>query len=389
VSVVDLTKGWYRRIYSGFKADVRVCALSEPAEMWFWRLVVGADDFGNQDADPSILWATAVGRRKSVSLEASERYVSELIRHGLVTMYHVRGERYLHINDFEENQPAGRNGKKAKRVPFLSEAEDNPDLSGSIQVNPDSSRFDQIIPGSSKLPSKPQNCLRNNSENSPDLSGFDVSPQDHTQDHTQDQEIICRTGSDNAQRSRKVAEDRVKREAEVREVFDHWKLVMGKNSSTLLPGAREVNITARLRQGYTVEQLKRAVDGCFRSDRNMARGEYAGQGKHNDIELICRNPVKVDQFIGYADATDVNGSINGNGNGHAPGRLTYSIKELQNSLFNEVPPPDGAEKAQDNHDGDRDEDAGNEEAAADEGNGGGKHDGSLQGDDPDLAELRE
>ena len=77
---------------------------------------------------------------------------------------------------------------------------------------------------------------------------------------------------------------------ELSEVFEHWKFVFKKNSATKLDDKRKTKIVARLKDGYTVDQIKQAIDGC-------AASEYHVQNHHTDIELICRDVVKIDKFI--------------------------------------------------------------------------------------------
>jgi uncharacterized protein YdaU (DUF1376 family) len=77
---------------------------------------------------------------------------------------------------------------------------------------------------------------------------------------------------------------------EILEVFEHWKTVFNKNSATKLDDKRKTKIAARLKDGYTVDQIKQAINGC-------AASEYHVQHHHTDIELICRDAVKIDKFI--------------------------------------------------------------------------------------------
>lgn len=76
---------------------------------------------------------------------------------------------------------------------------------------------------------------------------------------------------------------------QVREVFAYWANVMGKGNRTRLTKERGAKIRVRLNT-FTVSDLKRAIDGCASSDHHMAGG-------FNDIELICRNDTKTEQFI--------------------------------------------------------------------------------------------
>ena len=54
-------------------------------------------------------------------------------------------------------------------------------------------------------------------------------------------------------------------------------------------------IMARLKEGFTEEELRRAILGCSKSRFHM--GENDGGKVYNDITLICRNASKVEQFI--------------------------------------------------------------------------------------------
>lgn len=127
--VTDLTRGVYRRLYSGFTKGQRINKLSLQAEAWFWRVVATVDDFGNGDADPDLCRDATAGRRKVTSQQVSG-WLGEMRSVGLIQMYNVKGEPYLHVIGFEATQPAGRNGRRIRRVPA-------PDESEGIQNIPD------------------------------------------------------------------------------------------------------------------------------------------------------------------------------------------------------------------------------------------------------------
>lgn len=85
------------------------------------------------------------------------------------------------------------------------------------------------------------------------------------------------------------------------EVFDYWveqrDRVMGKNGGPAMRpiGKRVSKIRARLGEGYSPAQLKDAVLGCLSNPFNVERG-------YTDIELICRNQAKVEQYIAWRAA---------------------------------------------------------------------------------------
>lgn len=81
--------------------------------------------------------------------------------------------------------------------------------------------------------------------------------------------------------------------AQVREVFQHWQQTL-QHPQAKLTEDRKRKVQARLREGFTVEQLKAAIDGCARSPFHMGENDQ-GQ-KHDDLELICRKGSQVEKF---------------------------------------------------------------------------------------------
>lgn len=80
-----------------------------------------------------------------------------------------------------------------------------------------------------------------------------------------------------------------------REVFDYWLKVMGKNPNQVkFSPERKTKIQQRLKD-YSVEQIKRGINGCKRSAHHMGKND--SNTKYNDIELICRNATKLESFI--------------------------------------------------------------------------------------------
>lgn len=77
-------------------------------------------------------------------------------------------------------------------------------------------------------------------------------------------------------------------------VFDYWKQIMG-HKQACLDVKREGAVKARIKDGYTVEQLMAAVDGCKMSPFHQGQNDNAMV--YDDLELICRDSKRVDQFI--------------------------------------------------------------------------------------------
>lgn len=98
-----------------------------------------------------------------------------------------------------------------------------------------------------------------------------------------------------------AAADRQLESTDVRAVFEHWKKKMQKHGQVRLTDERRKKIQARLKDGYSVDEIKRAVDGCSQSEFHMARGKYRGCRRYDDLTLILRNGSRLENFRDAAD----------------------------------------------------------------------------------------
>lgn len=76
------------------------------------------------------------------------------------------------------------------------------------------------------------------------------------------------------------------------EIFEHWKKVFSKRGDVIFSEKRKGKVLARLNQGYTIAQIKQAIDNCAKSDFHVTN-------HFTDLELICRDPEHMDKFIDY------------------------------------------------------------------------------------------
>lgn len=81
--------------------------------------------------------------------------------------------------------------------------------------------------------------------------------------------------------------------SEFDQVFAFWQKRMGHPQAK--PGPRRSKVMARLREGYTVAQLKLAILGCGASAHHM--GENGQKTRYDDLTLICRDGAKVEWFM--------------------------------------------------------------------------------------------
>lgn len=261
-SVTDLTRGIYRRIYSGFIKGQRINRLSLQAEAWFWRVITTVDDFGNGEADPELCHALTAGRRKVTPKQISA-WLREMKDVGLIELYEVKGEPYLHVTGFEVSQPAGKNGKRIKRFPSPAE-------SSGIQVNPELSS------------SAPASDSDNDTED--DTDNENVSPS-----------------------------------ATATLLFDYWREQTGHPNASFTDKRRK-RVLARLNQGYTQGQIEMAIRGCMAS--SFHQGQNDTGEKYDDLELICRDGEHLEKFVAILE----NGGSKNGSKPTASGRRVETLR---------------------------------------------------------------
>lgn len=81
------------------------------------------------------------------------------------------------------------------------------------------------------------------------------------------------------------------------DLFAYWKTECGHPKAR--PTAVRINaVKARLKEGYTVDEIRAGIDGAAKQPFVNAAGKA-----FDDLELICRNGVKLEDFIGRATYT--------------------------------------------------------------------------------------
>jgi len=78
-----------------------------------------------------------------------------------------------------------------------------------------------------------------------------------------------------------------------RQVFAYWQRILNKPNSKLTKD-RQAKIEARFKDGYTVDDMERAIDGCARSAHHM--GQNDRNTVYDDLELICRDGKHLENF---------------------------------------------------------------------------------------------
>jgi hypothetical protein len=88
---------------------------------------------------------------------------------------------------------------------------------------------------------------------------------------------------------------------EVREVFDHYRTHHAKSHPKPSSTSKEWRaIVGRLSEGYSVQDLRDAIDGCHKTPWNC--GENPGGKIYQSLLLIVRDSSQVSRFMEFARA---------------------------------------------------------------------------------------
>lgn len=196
-SRADQRKGIYRLMHSaGLTRGRRINDLSfGGAEGWFWRVHAIADDHGRFEADPYLCRIAAAPLRSNLTDTQVQEWLEEMGNVGLVGFWTADRDRYGVILDWNEHQPAGRNGRRVQKFPPPPGAPDPADTSATPRWINDISRLERwpvdggdppmpaIGPGGSGGGPRESGGIQNLPGESG--GGQPSHPQSHTQTHPQ------------------------------------------------------------------------------------------------------------------------------------------------------------------------------------------------------------
>jgi hypothetical protein len=235
-----------------FFTDEAVASCSPLARILFSGLWCLADKRGRLKDQPPVIGG-AVLPFDSADIGA---LISELCGAGLVIRYQAKGSKYLQVKNFEKHQH-----------PHPKEPESEiPGPTESAMEIPE------------QLPERPEVAVAVSSESFPSLT------------YPSESESAPPSGESKPLESTQTT-------YAVVVVYQHWQAVMSKPKAKLTP-ERKRKVMARIKEGYTVDDLKAAVDGCKASAWHQ--GANADGKVFDDLELICRDGKRVEQFIAAA-----------------------------------------------------------------------------------------
>lgn len=125
----------------------------------------------------------------------------------------------------------------------------------------------------------------------------------------------------------------VKPDNPVMEIFDFWRDVMKKGSTTKPIASRINAVKARLKDGYSVDEIKQAITNCSLSEFHMGKND--GGTLYNDLSLICR----ASKFESFRDSIGKGPGIQGAGIGKGNDR-DYDKVDYQSGATREEDYPE-------------------------------------------------
>jgi hypothetical protein len=235
----------------------------------------------------------------SSSLTDILTYVSELFSKNLITQYDKSLQRYwmiTHIKNYLQSD-----GRPAFRFPLPDDiTKKNAILGADIQP---CTEFSDLKDNTADEQWDKQGTLPKISENSvheiDEIDTFNVSEQIYSGSVINNKNIYIPKEKETTQRKSKGKNVQLLPSGEslVRDIFSHWQTVHNKHRAQLTPD-RRYRIQTAIQWGYTVADLKQAIDGCRRSDWHMGTNDR--NTPYNDITLILRDGERIERFMDWA-----------------------------------------------------------------------------------------
>lgn len=217
--------------------------VSRDARLLFVQLWTLCDDEGRTRA-PSRMLASLLFPYDDDAPKLIDKWLSELEREKCIVRYQIEGQTYLEVCNWLNHQKIDK-PSKSKIQPF-------DEASITLSNVRECSSLDQ---------------------------GSRIKDQGVDQGKDQDVSLAAQ------------------RESIVR-VFDFWRETMQTTRSVLDEKRRKL-IQSRLKDGYSADDLCKAIDGCNKSPFHMGLNDKGT--KYNGIDLILRSAEHIDKFIGFSD----------------------------------------------------------------------------------------
>ncbi len=258
-----------RTIKPEFWASEQIIACSLNARLLFIGIWNFSDDSGVHPTSYVRLKAE-IFPGDDFTPENIKTWVHELIKNGLIREYTIEEKGYWIVTGWKKNQyidrPKPRHPLPQSELKKISDNSTSP----RREVDESSTNTPRII----DEPSTTEGNGRDRKGMDIDLREVETSPVD----------VLIPNSSASTQ------------------VFQHWQTVM-KHPGAKLDEKRQRKINQALKLGYSVIDLKQAIDGCAKTPYNMGKNDN-GQ-VFDDIGLILRDAEHIERFINNATGLSV------------------------------------------------------------------------------------
>jgi len=306
--------------------DERVAALSSHAFRLFIGCILLADDYGNLRAAPGRLAGQVFWRlleRQSVAVADVEGALAELVtegpkdpktgqpKPGLLVLYEVRGQIYAHIAGWEKHQRVDRPGAEHAPPPSDPDAEKINGFASVQNIRETHERFCKTLATDpDQDPDQDQDQYQENGAFAPPGSSDPDASEAHADGPlpgaSQDQpeptsapaspaEGAANPPKPSPQQATLLLEPSLPTpEPPADAIFAHfvagWRVaVNGKRAPVLNPARRKL-VAARLRDGFSLDDLRAAADGIWRSQWHIDNG-------HATFDFVFRSLANVEKCM--------------------------------------------------------------------------------------------
>ncbi|MFI4957450.1 MAG: hypothetical protein ACHQAX_09645 [Gammaproteobacteria bacterium] len=263
-----------------FWTSEQVVTCSPMARLLFIGLWNFCDDHGIHSAS-HVRVKGEVFPADTFTIDEIKRWVNELLSKNLLREYVVDEQGYWIVTGWHKHQRIDRPTYKHP-LPQSDLKQLTHESAHTHRSIDDSSTSDQRV-----LADYSENDRRTLDDTSPpDRNGMDRNGMDIE---------ICEVKTSPADvKKPKSSASTVKPSPDVLEVFSHWQTVMS-HPRAKLDNKRHAKIAKSLQDGYTVEELKQAIDGCAATPYNMGANDR-GQ-RFDGIDLIFRDADHIERFL--------------------------------------------------------------------------------------------
>ncbi|EPQ5081235.1 YdaU family protein [Acinetobacter baumannii] len=229
--------------------------------------------------EEAIEWVWAETEEEIDAVKFVLKKFFKLNEDGVYIQNHIKEELEKYRAFLAKQAENGKKGGRPKKNPKNDSGNngndfDNSGFKNKSQENPNESELNPEKPKETQTKPKPSNHLTNEPSN----QEKNICPPDG-------EPVPAEKPKENFKN-------------EIQEIFDFWKVTFNKNDRTVLDNPRKSKIQARLKEGYTVEDIKTAIVGCSKSQFHI-------EGNHTDLTLICRNATKLDHFLAMSNPAQV------------------------------------------------------------------------------------